>query len=207
MVDDEPDPQNSRTLHERLIAGDDRATAEIATAIFPWLCRRMAQINPHCHDPHLLDTASVEALTSYFKNPDTYDPTKLSLAKYLLMAAKGDLRNAIEREARIANQAAELEKKLVELPPPTAEHLRNSDLLEEQARPFLPDPVDQRIFSLMTDGIRDTDAYAAVLGIEDAPVSERQQKVKACKDRIIKRLKDANRRGQLRFPSTLPDHE
>ena len=158
MVDDEPDAQNSRRLHERLLAGDDRASAEIATAVLPWLRRRMGEINPQCNDPHLLDTASIDALRSYFKNPKSYRSAELSLGRYLLMSAKGDLRNAIEREARIASQAAELEKNLVELPPPKSEHLGRSDLLEEQARPFLPDPMDQRIFSLMTDGVRDTDS-------------------------------------------------
>lgn len=200
MPEEEPSEERGRELHEQLFAGDDRAPARIAEVFLPWLKLRMAAIHHAIRDPHLLDSACIDALRSYFKNPRSFRAEELSLGKYLLMAAKGDLRNAVEQKRVTGEREEEIAKKLVELPAPSPEQPSKTDLLEEQVRSLLPDPVDQKVFSLMADGVRETEAYSLLLGIEGRLIDEQRHIVKACKDRILKRLKDAHRRGSLRLP-------
>jgi hypothetical protein len=204
MAVEELDPQIGRIMHQRLIAGDPRAPAEIAEYFLPWLHQRMAQLHPGIRDPHLLATAAVDAVLSYLKNPGSYHIGELPLEKYLTMAATGDLRNALSRASNIAERERDLVKNLVELGLCVSEqqlslHDMDRHDLEERVRPFLRDGHDEQVFSLMIDGIRDTEAYANVLGIAGRPIEERQHIVKSHKDRVLKRLQRAVKKGRLRL--------
>ena len=200
MAEDEPTESAGRQLHEKLLAGDDRAPAQIAETYLPWLRRRMRSLHHEVQDAHLRDTACIDALRSYLKNPAQFRPDELSLAKFLLMSAKGDLLNALGQRKASHARDEEIAEKLVELPPPTAEQPSKAMLLEQKVRPVLVDPMDQRLFSLMVDGIRETRAYSVILGIHHRPEDEQKRIVKLRKDRIMKRLKDARKRGKLKLP-------
>lgn len=201
MADEEQlDPQLGQALHGRLLADDDPlAPAEIAEFYLPWLRRRLRELHPGAGDENVLDTAAIDALRSYLKNPGSYDPAKLPLPKFLLMAAKGDLRNAQAAARRAVSRNEEIAKNLVELGLCAPEQRIDTNRLEAAVAPFLPDPMDRQIFALMADGVQATEAYAALLGIADQPMAEQRRTVKARKDRIFVRLRRAARAGRLRL--------
>jgi hypothetical protein len=62
---------------------------------------------------------------------------------------------------------------------------------------LLPDPTDQEIVLLMMEGIRETSAYADVLGISDYSVEEQAAIVKRHKDRLKKKLERHIKRSEL----------
>ncbi|MGH9822144.1 MAG: hypothetical protein ACREDR_02635 [Blastocatellia bacterium] len=178
-------------LHERLLAGDELATAEIAEHFLPQLTHRLAAMFPTLKDPHLLTTAAEDALLSYFSRPTQFDPAKIGLFAYLRMAARGDLLNSLRTP------------KIVELTTLDSEHvlegLKDSTDLEDamikgdspllrEVNELIKSPVDRDFFALMADGVRETADYAELLGISDLPAAEQAAVVKRHKDRLKKSL-------------------
>src|SRR5258708_2197306 len=76
------------------------------------LVRGLTVLFPNVPDPHLIDTAVIDAMVNYFNRPEQYDAAALSLYPFLRMAAKGDLLNALRRQKRV-----------VELKHPESEHV------------------------------------------------------------------------------------
>ena len=82
-----------RALHARLLAGDPFAPSALADAYLAPLVARLARAYPR-EDPHLVETAAIDAVLDTAEHPARYDPARGSLGTYLWVAAKGDLRNA-----------------------------------------------------------------------------------------------------------------
>jgi DNA-directed RNA polymerase specialized sigma24 family protein len=196
----DPLEKMGKALHQRLLDGDATAPAEIAELFMPIIIGRLSRRYRNLDDPHLIDTAVEDALMSYFARPQQYDPSKLSLAGYLRMSAKGDLLNLLKQETRTADRQTPIG--YVELPSNHAEHgVEVEDDFDLEAFVFarrspvwqllsdlLPDPVDQEIVLLMMEGIRETSVYASVLSISDRPREEQARIVKRHKDRLKKKL-------------------
>ncbi|MCA9067753.1 MAG: hypothetical protein KDA84_02450, partial [Planctomycetaceae bacterium] len=85
-------------LHQRLLADDPTVPAEIATKLFNSLCDDLRRKFPGRQFHDLVNHATEDALISYFKQPEQYDPAKSDLQAYLRMSALGDLRNALRSE-------------------------------------------------------------------------------------------------------------
>jgi hypothetical protein len=66
--------------------------------------------------------------------------------------------------------------------------------LDERVLALLPDQLDRGILELMMDGVRDSDAYAALMGLRERSRDVQAREVKRAKDRIRARLK----RGGIR---------
>jgi len=187
-------------LHQRLLAGDVTASAEIAEAYLPPLVAHLQTHNPGVDDPHLPATAAIDALQNYLQRPEQYNPEKGSLEAYLRMAASGDLKNALSKQAR--ERQNEGGERIVELDAPGAEYQVEANAgpsVEEQVeiraspvwrriREWVPDPVDQQIVQLMVEKVRKTSAFARVLGITHLSPEEQAEIVKRHKDRLKKRL-------------------
>ena len=202
----------SRQLHERLLAGDVTASAEIATTFLDPLVERMRARYHWLDDPHLSQSAAVDAVDGYLRRPETYNPDKGSLATYLYLAAVGDLKNALTKLGR--ERRAQGGKRVVELDTPGAEYLVGDDdglSVEEQVdvllspiwaklSELLPDPIDHEIVRLMMDNVRDTKVFAQILGITDLSPDDQAQEVKRHKDRLKKHLQ-----RNLRLPSENDD--
>jgi hypothetical protein len=208
-VNQEPLEQLGRILHQRLLEDDVTASAEIAETFLPLIAERLRKEYPALHDPHLVETATEDALISYFGRPQQYDPLKGNLHSYLLMSARGDLLNLLKRGKKYADQLRLVGN--VELEGSDVEHgveiqddfdledwvlARNSPVWQ-RLRDLLPDSTDQRIVALMMEGIRETNAYADVLGILDRPADEQAAIVKRHKDRLKKKLQRGIRRTEL----------
>jgi RNA polymerase sigma factor (sigma-70 family) len=206
-----PSPTFAANLHERLRAGDAVAPADLVAAYLPLVCRRLRELFPGVRDDMLLQDAACDALLGYAQSPARHDPTKLPLFDYLVMAARGDLLNALERvRGRHAREIALTDVAESVLARNDSREGEGTTALERQEEAawrhqFLErvwetvtDPRDRAVVRLLWDGERKTAAYAAVLGIQDRPRSEQERIVKRSKDRLkklLKRLGDRLRRG------------
>lgn len=188
-------------LHQQLLAGDPTATARVAEAFWEDLEQRLRRQFPSLGDPHLIQTAMVDALESYFRRPTQFDPGRLSLPSYLYMSARGDLLNALKRatveKRRQVNFAENVEvgdgeaEKGVEVPAPhdlEEEVLARLSPVSRRLDTLFPDAVDRELVELMLEGERDTREFAAVLGVQELAAEEQANTVKRHKDRLKKMI-------------------
>jgi RNA polymerase sigma-70 factor, ECF subfamily len=196
-----PSPSPGLLLHQRLLAGDVTAPAEIADTYLSELVAYLERRYPAVDDPHLPSEAAIDALYSYLQRPKQYNPEKTGLDTYLRMAAEGDLLNALQKQARERQRQGG--EQVVELDAPGAEYkveAATGPTVEEQVdarlspvwpkiEALVPNPVDKEIVRLMMEKVRKTAVFASVLGITHLPLDKQLQEVKRHKDRIKKRLK------------------
>jgi len=195
-------------LHERLLAGDPVAPAELAERLLSLLRARLAGWAGRLDDPHMVPSAVGLVIARYLTDPTRFDPERGGLVGYLAMEVRGDVINELDsRKRRRGHESPVAEP--VELEP----HGRDSTVEEEAldavdpigfpaaaiqaARQALEelDQVDRRMLEMMVEGIRPTSAYAAVLRISHLPVDLQRKAVKQHKDRLQKRLERL--RGRL----------
>jgi hypothetical protein len=201
-----PSPEFDRDLHARLLAGDPTAPACLAETYLTRLAAELAMAYPHLRDDHLLHDAAADALLNYGQRPGSFDPAKAKggLFAYLLLSARGDLKNALDKGKRRQNRESPLT--LVEewadgrntFPEEGGSPaddllrelgLRSAEELEELVQDELPDPTDRRVLKLMQAGVRRTGVFAKVLGLEGLELKQQEKMVKRHKDRIKARLK------------------
>jgi hypothetical protein len=127
----------------------------------------------------------------------------MGLLQYLVMSARGDLLNALERETAITSRVvpfsvvednAEDRNRLLERAEVATydeydlgDEDQDTDLLE-RVRREIPDATDLRIVELLLSGERRTSEYARILNLQDRAQVERERVVKQNKDRLKKRL-------------------
>jgi RNA polymerase sigma-70 factor, ECF subfamily len=190
-------------IHERLLSQDPTAPSELAVLYLDTVRSRLGGLYPVGCDDALITDAAIDAVLSYVENPAKYDPSKLGLLAYLVMAAKGDLLNALDKEERRTarleplvladedDEGREWSREREELT-----HRDDYSCLRDtpECEPLLllakviPDLRDREMVELLMNGERRTDAFAEVLGILDHPRSEQERIVKRHKDRLKKRL-------------------
>jgi RNA polymerase sigma-70 factor, ECF subfamily len=184
-----------REIHERLLAEDVTAPAELAEILLEPLLQRLAQKYPQLPDPDLLYDAVTDALMSYIKRPAQFNPAKRTLIGFLVMAAEGDLRNALAKVKR--RRQKEIPLKDVELKVAAGNSKieagnSSTEPEREKLRQALPmifeDPKDLAMVELMMSGERTTEAFAEVLKLQHLPLEQQRREVKRHKDRLKKRL-------------------
>ena len=187
-------------LHNRLISGDVIVSAEIAEFFLPLLIRKLNSAFQDIDDPHLIETAIIDTLMDYLSKPNQYDPDKGNLFSYLILKAKSDLLNSL-RPKKIDEVRVDLTE-IVELDGDSTvysvelidemniEELITNDLspIWNRLSSIIPDSMDQEILKLMMNGIRETDVYAEVIGVQNLPEDERSRIVKQHKDRLKKMI-------------------
>jgi RNA polymerase sigma factor (sigma-70 family) len=195
-----PSRDDELALHRRLFKGDPTAPSDLAATYLGHLIGWLTSRNRRC-DEHSCITAAEDALLSLAKQPQTYDPTRQSLAAYLRMSAQGDLRNALRSEQRHhQNRVAESVEQLT--------LARNKDgrddhparileIEEETAKAMghvlpgvcegLSEP-ERRVLDLILTGQRKTAVFAEALGISHLPVHDQRADVKRVKDKLKKRI-------------------
>jgi hypothetical protein len=184
-----------REIHERLLAADVTAPAELAKVLLGPLLQKLTKKFPQLRDLDILYDAVTDALMSYIKRPVQFDPTKRTLMGFLLMAAEGDLLNALAKEKRRRQKEIPLED--VELGGAAGNSAVEEGNPEtgpgrERLRQELPrifgDPKDLVMVELIIAGERGTGAFVEVLKLQHLPVEQQRREVKRHKDRIKKRL-------------------
>ncbi len=178
-----------RTIHERIQRGDPTATAELAENAVDLLCSHLKCRFPTMRDRDCIDDAATEALVSYIKRPDRYDPRQKRLLGYLKMAAEADLRNILAKEKRRKEHeprdySVELGK-IAGKEPIDVDDGQSRQVTDTLAELF-KDPIDRELAALVIDGERSTEKFAALLGIIHLPAPEQRKTVKRHKDRIKK---------------------
>lgn len=182
-------------LHDRLLAGDPVASVDLAERFLEPLIRATRSALRPSDDEQLADDAATDALLSYAERPEQFDPSRMSLDRYLRMSARGDLRNLRAREARQRARRAPADVELAEVrgnmdsDEPQTER---AEELERDALAVAHNAEEAQVLQLMLDGERSTETYAAVLGIHRRPVEEQRRVVKRTKDRLKKRLERSN---------------
>lgn len=191
-----PDEAELLHLHRRLVEESPTASAEIAELLYEWLLGRLHAAVAYASADDVTDVAA-EALVRYLADPSRFQPERgKSLSGFLLMDARGDLLNLLDRRRR--------RPAIGPLSEAVAEQLEDRNIgsmtrerltehlpweLNERVLALLPDPTDRRILALMMDGARNTDAYAALMGLTERSREVRAREVKRAKDRIRARLK------------------
>jgi hypothetical protein len=93
------DAEWCRRIHERLLAGDPTATAELAETVGETVFEKL-QMNHPGREPELVRDAAWDAIRAYMEKPSAFDPRQRGLLGYLVMAAEGDVRNAMAKVRR-----------------------------------------------------------------------------------------------------------
>lgn len=191
--------EGDRALHARLLRRDLSAPSDLVQAHLEPLVRWLRARYPRADDDLLQDVA-VDLLLSLAERPEQYDPDRAPLQRYLRMAARRDVQNALRGERRRSRLLVRVQH--VELAGPTGKRPVESaeDPAEMVARsePLSPrtlalvrsafDDAEWEIVQLMLDGERRTGPYAALLGLAERPPQEQARQVKRVKDRLLKRL-------------------
>ncbi|MBE2224987.1 MAG: hypothetical protein IAF02_25835, partial [Anaerolineae bacterium] len=180
---------------------DVTAFAELSEFALPHLVGFLQQQFP-TQEVHQVEITAIDTLMAYQMLPNKYNADKLSLFAYLRMAARGDMLNAIDKEARRAQRNQPIDDPMLQSQLPSLDLLTQTGELDEWLETHTKlsrtellqkldadlDKTDKEMLLLMFDGVRDTARYAAVLDISHLPQPEQQAEVKRAKDRLQKRL-------------------
>jgi RNA polymerase sigma-70 factor (ECF subfamily) len=189
-------------VYRRLLAGEPDAPADLYALFLDPLVAALAGKYPFPSDPDLVHDMVTDAITRLVKEPARYRPERGSLWSYLYMDANGDIKNALSRQRptlRLVRAGEDGEEEGYD--PPDLDVEVEGEVLDrvhpeglpegvtreavrDALRRTFPEERDRALVSLMSDGVRETDRYARVLGIADRPVDEQQRLVKQHKDRL-----------------------
>lgn len=197
-------------LHNRLLSGDVIASAEIAEYFMPLMTEKISRGFQNIDDPHLIETAVVDALMDYLTKPKQYDSNRGNLLTYLTIKAKSDLLNYLDPKK--IDQSLIDRAEIVELEDDSSvygvELVDDMDIetivinklspIWDRLSTIIPDKTDQEIVKLIMNGVRETDVYAEIIGIQDLPDEDRFRIVKQNKDRLKKVIQRHIRAEELK---------
>lgn len=190
-------------LHVRFLGGDPTARDEIFGRYYDHLVSAVKAMVAskglflRREDIALLaENAALDALASYLKRPDQYQPARgKTLGGYLRMSAQGDFRNAfkaaVARERGIdvgfdqddwnrlpdAGDAAE-----------AIEDALDAAALRERFADVPETDEERVVFGLMLDGVRSNEAVARALGWSVPFIPTQAAAINRIKDRLNKRI-------------------
>jgi hypothetical protein len=193
----DPGHDDGRALHARLLRCDPTATADLAETYLPPLVGWLRRTYPRVDDA-LLESLAIDLVLALGQHPERFDPDRSSLPAYLRMAARGDVKNALETEHRRAAHLAPLDNVELQSPARNSVWASSSGLTDtvaetlddERAAAMLEHFTgrDRDIVELMWDGERRSEVFAETLGLQTWPRDERDREVKRVKDRLKKRV-------------------
>jgi hypothetical protein len=184
-------------IHERLLADDPTASAELAENVLDQLVKSLTLKHRNINDKDIIYDAATEALISYIKNPKQFNPAKRGLLGYLKMAAEGDLRNILAKIKRrgqreILSNNVELTlyggnitigKGLID---ESLDTRRELDKARKIINKLFHDLKDRKMMLLILQGERSTKEFSKILGITNKSIQEQRKIVKRNKDRLKK---------------------
>jgi DNA-directed RNA polymerase specialized sigma24 family protein len=168
-------------------------SAEVCEVFLPVLKKSLELHFHHVHDPHLMASFAIDSLMNYLSKPERFDPARSSLLAYLYMDACGDLLNYLDKQKRFVELHASTSEHdirgLVDDANPERRIIEQSFLIAEEAIAEITDPTDRRLLELILEQVRETEAYADVLGLGSLEPDKKAAEVKKRKDRLKVRLK------------------
>jgi len=199
---------NERLLeeaHARLLAGSANAPSELFELCAPHLRSIVRRSVPQLVDPAEVDTAVVDAMLDYFKEPGAFNPSRSALLTWLANKARY---NALTL-ARGQQKWQGRQRAIVEAAgegvysadgssggeDSAVDAITAAEVLSRHGADLAPNPGDADVFLLMVAGVREDDAYVAALGLDGSPtarldVRRRKQAMRQRISRLRERLKD-----------------
>ncbi len=184
-----------KQIHQRLLTRDPTASAECAEGVIGPLTKRLERRFPRLRESDLVADAVTDAVFSYLKRPEQYDPARRGLLGFLAMAAEGDLKNALAKRQRRREMEVSLDDVDLEtvggnrvVGPAEAAGEVDLDKIRSGVIALFDDPLDRQLAELVLEGERSMEVCARILGLEGLPIVEQRREVKRHKDRIKKRL-------------------
>lgn len=201
MKRNEPSRKWQEHQHRLVVQANATAFAELCEIALPHLTQFLRRQYP-TYDNSDHDETAIDTLLAYHSRPQKFDPGKLSLFAYLRMAARRDFLNKIDRHNRHNRRLLDIDNPAIQSIMPNQQSLeenfvvdawlsQHTSLSQEEfidALNSLLDATDQKVFSLLLDGVRETEVYAEVMGLDGENIQVQQQEVKRAKDRVIKKL-------------------
>ena len=142
-----------------------------------------------------------EALFGYYKNPNAFNPEKLTLLSFLIVAAKRDLLNILQKEKKHLNRKnlpedVELQEKFwnsvmegQSSPDDTIQYDEKMTTIQNLLEGLFENKRDVILAEMIIGADRETELYIEVLEITELTVDEQRIEVKKNKDRIKQVLK------------------
>lgn len=202
-----------RALHISYMAGDPTASAEMFLRYYDLLKEHLreyiARKNLFLQNGEIdevADNAALQAIETYLRKPETYDPDLKTFGGYLKMSAQGDFLNLFQRELR---REAGNDSGVVRFDFESWNNLlhEDTDLVEEiedasaasELRAFAQscahNDEDRTVLALMLQFEKNSGIFAQALGITHLPEKDQRAQVNKIKDRLSKRLKRGYRGG------------
>ena len=185
-------------FHQRILARDDPiAFAALAEWLYNPLVQNVRKRAGIDADPVLVEEAVGEALLNYHDAPEKYDPSRISLRSYLIMAAYRDFQNAWIKENRQTKYQISLfdpafQKSEIAGSQETAEVIEHELRVEELWKfidELFPDSTERRIVTLILNKVRSPEPYAHALGLSDVSHDDQLRQIRLVKYRITRRLR------------------
>jgi RNA polymerase sigma-70 factor (ECF subfamily) len=187
--------------HHRILRRDVTAFAELCEIALPHLVAFLQTIFP-AHDSHLREQVVIDCLLDYQARPHQYDPEKLALWPFLRMATRRDMLNMLDKQGRYSQRLYPIDDPHIAAQLPLVDDIqealalddwlqRHTDKPREEIITALQaelEPLDQQMLWLMLDGVRETSAYATIMGLTHLDVTGQRREVKKAKDRILKKV-------------------
>jgi len=202
-----------RTLHIAYTSGDPTASGEIFLRYYDLLKDDLREyiarknyflLNGEIDE--VADNAALQAIETYLRNPQTYNPDLKTLGGYLKMSAQGDFLNLFKRERQreAGNQTGvvrfdfenwnDLVPEDSDLVAEVEDASAASELLSF-AQSCAHNDEDRTVLALMLRFEKKTGTFAGALGIAHLPEKDQRAQVNKIKDRLSKRLKRGYRGG------------
>lgn len=184
-----PTRQDEAALHERVLAADPVASADVFAAFVDPLVAAI-QRDLRCDSDTARDSA-IDAIFEYLGAPSSYQPSKGRLSTFLAHITKRratDRIRARSAEARRKQEFGSVVELRASAPKEEMERAVVARELWHKVEQALKDDGDRAAVALILDGERSTEALAEALGIHGLPQLERQREVKRHRDRLVKVL-------------------
>ncbi len=202
-----------RALHISYVAGDPTASSEIFLRYYDLLkedlrsyIARKGLFLQNGEIDEVADNAALQAIETYLRKPETYNPDLKSLGGYLKMSAQGDFLNLLQREIKreAGNQSGVVRFDFenwntfahedTDLVAEIEDAAAASELLAF-AQSCAKNDEDRTVLALMLKFEKRTGVFAEALGIAHLSEKEQRVQVNKIKDRLSKRLKRGYRGG------------
>lgn len=186
-------------LHQRLVARNDpTAPDELARWLYFDLIRDLRAKEHYSVRDEVIEEAVGNAILKYCQRPAMYNVELASLRGFLLMAAHGDVLNALARERRQYQQQVhhvsvfddDEERDIIDESQDLELYAWTQELREQVLQAF-SHPIDRAIAEFMMDRVRGTEPYIELLKsqLDGLPKREQVKRVTRHKKRIAWHLR------------------
>jgi RNA polymerase sigma-70 factor (ECF subfamily) len=184
-----PSRAHELKLHERVLQGDPVVPVDIYRAFMPPILK-ILESEMSCNPEDAHDSA-IDAVLSYLRTPERYDPHRARLSTYLTQAAKKramDRRRSTEARSRREHDFAGVVEVQARPPKEVLEKFVEARLAAQRLDGLGLDEREREFLRLVIQGERSTGMLAKVLGLDSLPEDEQRREVKRHRDRLMKML-------------------